>query len=138
MKIKLIIQAGKATPGPPIGPALGSKGIKAMDFCKEFNQKTEHYEPTVPIPCIVKINPDKSYTYVVKSPPTSWLLKKAANIEKGSSKPGHEIAGVISLKHIYEIAKVKQTDENHKNLTLKSICSMIISVASLVGLKVVK
>ena len=108
--VKLKAPAGQASPAPPIGPALGSKGVKAMDFAKEFNARTVKYEPGIPIPCSILINGDKTFTFEIKSPPTSWLIFKAAGIEKGSGFPksGAPI-GKIGVKAIYEIAKIKQS-----------------------------
>lgn len=135
--IKLIVGAGQAAPSPPVGPALGSKGVKAIDFCKEFNARSAHYNPGTPIPILMTVKPDRSFSFEMKSPPTSWLIMKAAGISKGSDKPGHNIVGTISLKHIYEIAKIKKTDERHKDKELRSICSSIILTAKVVGVEVV-
>lgn len=134
--IKLIVGAGKAAPAPPVGPALGSKGVKAIDFCKEFNARTAHYTPGIPIPCVLAVKQDRTFTFEMKSPPTSWLLMQAAQVTKGSGKPGHEFVGKISLKHIYEIAKIKKTDERHKNVELKSICGAVLSTAEVIGIEV--
>lgn len=135
--VKLIVGAGKAAPAPPVGPALGSKGVKAIDFCKEFNARTAHLQPDTPIPVLLTVKPDRSFTFEMKSPPTSWLIMKAANVSKGSDKATHNIVGQISLKHVYEIAKIKKTDERHKNVDLKSICGAIILTATAVGVEVV-
>ncbi|KDN43760.1 putative MRPL19-mitochondrial ribosomal protein, large subunit [Tilletiaria anomala UBC 951] len=108
--VKLLVPAGKASAQPPVGPALGAKGVKAMDFAKEFNARTGHFEPGIPIPTIVTIAPDRTFTFSTKTPPTSLLLKRAAGITTGSGKAGHELRGTISLKHIYEIAKIKLGD----------------------------
>lgn len=135
--IKLIVGAGQAAPAPPVGPALGSKGVKAIDFCKEFNARSAHYTPGIPIPVLMTVKPDRSFSFEMKSPPTSWLIMKAAGISKGSDKPGHNIVGTISLKHVYEIAKIKKTDERHKDIELKAICSSIILTANVVGVQVV-
>ena len=80
--VKLVVEAGKAAPAPPVGPALGSKGVKAIDFCKEFNARTAIYNQGVPIPVIIQVKPDRTFTFEMKSPPTSWLLMKAAGVEK--------------------------------------------------------
>ncbi|ABN64352.1 Mitochondrial/chloroplast ribosomal protein L11 [Scheffersomyces stipitis CBS 6054] len=135
--IKLIVGAGKAAPAPPVGPALGSKGVKAIDFCKEFNARTAHYTPGIPIPCVLTVKPDRSFTFEMKSPPTSWLLMEAAGISKGAGKPGHEAAGEVSLKHIYEIAKIKKTDERHKDVDLQAIVGAVLSTAEVIGVSVV-
>lgn len=135
--IKLIVGAGQAAPAPPVGPALGSKGVKAIDFCKEFNARSAHYTPGIPIPVLMTVKPDRSFSFEMKSPPTSWLIMKAAGISKGSDKPGHNIVGTISLKHVYEIAKIKKTDDRHKDIDLRAICTSIILTANVVGVQVV-
>lgn len=134
--IKLVVGAGKAAPAPPVGPALGSKGVKAIDFCKEFNARTAHYQPGIPIPCLLTVKPDRTFTFEMKSPPTSWLLMQAAQIQKGSGNPGSDKVGKLSLKHIYEIAKIKKTDDRHKNVELKAICGAVLSTAQIVGIEV--
>lgn len=135
--VKLIVGAGKAAPAPPVGPALGSKGVKAIDFCKEFNARTANMTPGIPIPCLLTVKQDRSFTFEMKSPPTSWLLLQAANATKGADKPGHNFVGQVSLKHVYEIAKIKKTDERHKAVDLKSICGAVISTANVIGVEVV-
>ncbi|ODV78777.1 Mitochondrial/chloroplast ribosomal protein L11 [Suhomyces tanzawaensis NRRL Y-17324] len=135
--IKLIVGAGKAAPAPPVGPALGSKGVKAIDFCKEFNARTAHYQPGTPIPCVLNVKADRTFTFEMKSPPTSWLLMQAAGVSQGAGKAGHENVGEISLKHIYEIAKIKKTDERHKDVDLKSVVGAVLSTAEAVGITVV-
>lgn len=135
--IKLIVGAGKAAPAPPVGPALGSKGVKAIDFCKEFNARTANLQPGIPVPVLLTVKPDRSFTFEMKSPPTSWLLMQAAGIEKGSGRAKHDLVGEVSLKHIYEIAKIKKTDERHKDVDLKSIVGSVISTADAIGVRVV-
>ena len=108
--VKFICPAGQAAPAPPIGPVLGSRGLKAIDFCKEFNARTAHYTPGIPmqIEMIVQ-RAARTFSYDVKSPPTSWLLLRCAGVEKGANQPGKETVGKpVSLKHVYEIAKIKQ------------------------------
>lgn len=107
--IKLIVGAAQATPSPPVGPALGSKGVKAIDFCKEFNARTAHFNPGVPIPTLVTVKPDRTFSFELKSPPTAWLVLKAAGAEKGIASGKDPKVGTISLKHVYEIAKIKKT-----------------------------
>lgn len=107
--IKLIVGAAQATPSPPVGPALGSKGVKAIDFCKEFNARTAHYNPGVPIPTMITVKPDRSFSFELKSPPTAWLVLQAAGAEKGIASAKDPKVGTISLKHVYEIAKIKKT-----------------------------
>lgn len=139
--VKLIVGAGQAAPSPPVGPALGSKGIKAIDFCKEFNARTANYETGVPIPTMITVKPDRSFQFELKSPPTGYLLLKALGIEKGCGKPNQNTkdgsVGQLSLKHIYEIAKIKKTDESHSLLDMQGIVKSIIGVAKSMGIKVV-
>ncbi|KAG8907220.1 hypothetical protein FRB99_005044 [Tulasnella sp. 403] len=135
--VRLLVQAGKAAPTPPVGPALGARGVKSMDFCKEFNARTAHLEPGIPVPTVITVQPDRTFTFVTKTPPTTYFLKKAAGIEQGTGKPGHGVAGTVSLKHIYEIAKIKATDEHLKHLPLQSIASTVISTAKTLGVAVV-
>ncbi|ODV96719.1 hypothetical protein PACTADRAFT_48537 [Pachysolen tannophilus NRRL Y-2460] len=138
--IKLIVGAGQAAPSPPVGPALGSKGVKAIDFCKEFNARTATYEPGVPIPALVVVKPDRSFTFELKSPQTSFLLLKAAKLEKGAAKVGKNYKPIaeISLKHVYEIAKIKKTDQRHAKLEMENICKSIINTAKSMGIEVVE
>ncbi|KAI9294657.1 50S ribosomal protein L11 [Neoconidiobolus thromboides FSU 785] len=136
-KLKLIVPAGKASPSPPVGPALGQRGIKSMDFCKQFNDRTKDFETGVPIPVVISVKPDRTFSFINKSPPTSFLLKRAAGVEKGASTPGTQVVGQVSLKHIYEIALIKQQDPNLASLSLRNICSAIIGSAKSAGIKVV-
>ncbi|WFD43126.1 mitochondrial 54S ribosomal protein YmL19 [Malassezia psittaci] len=108
--VKLMVPAGKASAQPPVGPALGAKGVKAMDFAKEFNARTAELEPGLLTPAVVTIQPDRTFSFDILTPPTSLLLKRAANITTGARKPGAEVTGTISIKHIYEIAKIKVKD----------------------------
>lgn len=139
--VKLIVGAGQAAPSPPVGPALGSKGIKAIDFCKEFNARTASYQPGTPIPVLITIKPDRTFQFEMKSPPTGFLLLKALGLEKGHGQPNINspdgICGELSLKHIYEIAKIKKTDGRHTALELEGICKSIVGVAKSMGIKVV-
>lgn len=135
--VKLLVPAGKASPSPPVGPALGAKGVKSMDFCKEFNARTAHIEPGLAIPTRIQISPDKSFTFVTKTPPTAYFLKKAAGIDKGSGKMGHGFIGTISVKHVYEIAKIKQVDPHMSSRSLEDISRAILGTASTLGVKVV-
>lgn len=134
--VKLIVGAGQASPQPPVGPALGSKGVKAIDFCKDFNARTANFTPGVPIPVLLTVKPDRTFTYEMKSPPTTWLLKQAAGVEKGAAD-GKTKVGKISLKHVYEIAKVKKTDPRLGRMELESVCKGVIGTAASMGIEVV-
>ncbi|KIV93894.1 ribosomal protein L11 [Exophiala mesophila] len=141
--VKLIVGAGNASPSPPVGPALGAKGVKSMDFCKEFNARTAHITPGIPIPARVIVRPDRSFTFDIRTPNTSWLLLQAAGVKevkgkiKGAKKPGTETVGQVSLKHIYEIAKIKQSEMRLSSLSLEGLCKSVIAQAKSVGVEVV-
>lgn len=108
--IKLQVPAGKANPSPPIGPALGQRGLNIMEFCKAFNAQTQGMEPGLPIPVVITAFADKTFTFIMKTPPASILIKKAAKIDKGSARPHTDKVGSITLAQCEEIAKLKQPD----------------------------
>ena len=108
--IKLQVPAGKANPSPPIGPALGQRGLNIMEFCKQFNAQTQGVEPGLPIPVVITAFADKSFTFVMKTPPASVLIKKAAKIDKGSAKPHTDKVGKLTRAQVEEIAKAKMKD----------------------------
>lgn len=114
--VKLQVPAGKANPAPPIGPALGQHGVNIMEFCKAFNTKTAQMDPDMKIPVVITVYADRSFTFEMKTPPASDLLKKAAGIEKGSGKPNKENVGKISRAKLEEIAKAKLPDLNTTSL----------------------
>ncbi|TAK15492.1 MAG: 50S ribosomal protein L11 [Acidobacteria bacterium] len=133
-QVKLQIAAGKATPAPPVGTALGPHGVNIMDFCKNFNAKTAAQDGLI-IPAIVTIYSDRSYSFILKTPPASVLLKKAANIAKGSGVPNKNKVGTVTLKQVTEIAKVKLPDLNTENL--ESAILSVKGTARSMGLDVV-
>ena len=110
--IKLQVAAGSANPSPPVGTALGPRGLNIMDFCKQFNSQTEGFEKGMPIPVVITVYKDKSFTFILKSPPATILLKKAAKIEKGSGVPNKQKVGTVTRKQLEEIVKVKENDLN--------------------------
>ena len=110
--LKLQVPAGKANPSPPIGPALGQRGINIMEFCKAFNARSQDIEPGAPCPTIVTYYVDKSFTMEIKTPPASYLIKKAAKLQSGSNAPGRETAGSVTSKQVREIAEAKMKDLN--------------------------
>ncbi len=114
--LKLQVPAGAANPSPPIGPALGQRGLNIMEFCKAFNAKTDGMEKNMPIPTIITIFTDKSFTFVTKTPPASFFLKKAARLDKGANEPGREIAGSVTMAQCREIAETKMVDLNANDL----------------------
>ena len=108
--VKLQVPAGKANPSPPIGPALGQRGLNIMEFCKQFNAQTQGLEPGLPIPVVITAFADKSFTFVMKTPPATILIKKAAKIDKGSKVPHTDKVGTITREQAEQIAKTKQPD----------------------------
>lgn len=114
--VKLQVPAGKANPSPPIGPALGQRGLNIMEFCKAFNAQTQGMEPGLPIPVVITAFADKSFTFIMKTPPASILIKKAAKVDKGSSRPHSEKVGKVSRAQIEDIAKLKMPDLTAANL----------------------
>lgn len=122
--IKLVVAAGKANPSPPIGPALGQAGVNIMEFCKGFNAQTQAMEPGMPIPCVITVYADRSFTFVMKTPPASYYLVKAAKLPKGSGATGRDAAvGKVTSKQLREIAEAKMQDMNAANVeaAMKSI-----------------
>ncbi|RMD47539.1 MAG: 50S ribosomal protein L11 [Alphaproteobacteria bacterium] len=115
-KLKLQVPAGKANPSPPVGPALGQRGINIMEFCKAFNARTQDLEPGAPCPTIITYYQDKSFTMEIKTPPASYFLKKAAKIEKGSSLAGRETVATVTRDQIREIAEAKMKDLNANDI----------------------
>ena len=114
--IKLQVPAGKANPSPPIGPALGQRGLNIMEFCKAFNAKTQQMEPGLPIPVVITAFADKSFTFVMKTPPATVLIKKAIKLDKGSPRPHTDKVGVITRAQLEEIAKIKEPDLTAANM----------------------
>ncbi|MBB4658658.1 50S ribosomal protein L11 [Parvularcula dongshanensis] len=114
--LKLQVPAGAATPSPPIGPALGQRGLNIMEFCKSFNAQTQEMEKGMPIPTIITIFSDKSFTFKTKTPPATYLIKKAVNLKSGSKTPGRESAGSITQKQLREIAEMKMADLNANDI----------------------
>jgi large subunit ribosomal protein L11 len=108
--VKLQVPAGKANPSPPVGPALGQHGVNIMEFCKAFNAQTQQLEQGLPIPVVITVYSDRSFTFIMKSPPASVLLKKAAGIPSGSSNPNTTKVGTVTREQLEEIVKVKQAD----------------------------
>lgn len=131
--IKLQIAAGQATPSPPVGPALGQYGLNIMAFCKAFNEKTKGQEGTI-IPVVITVYVDRTYTFIVKTPPTSVLLKQAAKIAKGSGEPNREKVGSVTNGQIREIAQVKMPDLNVNDL--EAAIRMIEGTARSMGIEI--
>ncbi|HEV7997987.1 MAG TPA: 50S ribosomal protein L11 [Stellaceae bacterium] len=135
--IKLQVPAGKANPSPPIGPALGQRGLNIMEFCKAFNAATQSLEPGMPIPVVITAFADRSFTFVTKSPPNTYFLKKAAGIDKGSQTTGKgSSVGRVTMAQIREIAEKKMPDLNAKDID--GACRMLVGSARSIGLDVVE
>ncbi|KAK5014563.1 ribosomal protein L11, N-terminal domain-containing protein [Cryomyces antarcticus] len=168
--VKLIVGAGQASPSPPVGPALGSKGVKSMDFCKEFNARTANYNPGTPIPARVTVRPDRSFHFELRTPPTTTLLLAAAGVKEKKGKlrgagntPGPHnkagmagagksaaagstsaagnsgigVVGTVSLKHVWEIAKIKQSEVRLSGMSLEGLCRSVVAQAGSIGVVVV-
>ena len=131
--IKLQVEAGKANPSPPIGPALGQHGVNIMDFCKAFNAKTANDEGMI-IPAVITVYQDRTFTYITKTPPAAVLLKKAAKIAKGSGDPKRESVGEVTRQQVEEIAKIKMVDLNANDID--AACKIIEGTARSMGIQV--
>ena len=134
--IKLEVKAGSATPSPPIGPALGQRGVNIMGFCKEFNARTGDMEKGTPLPTVITVYQDKSFTFVTKTPPASYLLKKAAGVDKGSGTTGRDTVGKVTRAQLREIAQVKMKDLNANDI--EAAARIIEGSARAMGLNVVE
>jgi len=132
--LKLQVPAGSATPSPPIGPALGQRGLNIMEFCKAFNAASQEMEKGMPVPTIITIYTDKSFTFKTKTPPASYYLKKAAKLQKGGGAPGREVAGSVSMAQCREIAEAKMKDLNANDLDAAT--KIIVGSAKAMGLEV--
>ncbi len=134
--IKLQIPAGAANPSPPVGPALGQKGVNIMEFCKAFNAGTQDLEKGMPIPVVITVYVDRSFSFVTKTPPASYFIKKAAKLPKGSSNPSKEIVGQITQKQVKEIAEVKMVDLNANDI--EAAMKIIAGSARSMGVEVLE
>jgi large subunit ribosomal protein L11 len=133
-QLKLQVPAGKANPSPPIGPALGQRGINIMAFCKEFNAKTQGMEPGAPTPVIITYYADKSFTFEMKTAPVSFFLKKAAKLQSGSKTPGRATAGSVTVKQVREIAEAKMTDLSANDV--EAAMKIVLGSAKSMGIEV--
>jgi large subunit ribosomal protein L11 len=134
--IKLQVPAGAANPSPPIGPALGQRGVNIMEFCKAFNAATSDLEKAMPIPTIITVFADKSFSFVTKSPPATFLIKKALGLKSGSKEPGKVSAGSIKMSQLAEIAQIKMADLNANDIDAAT--QIIAGSARAMGLEVVE
>jgi len=134
--IKLQVPAGAATPSPPIGPALGQRGVNIMGFCKEFNARTEKEQRGTPLPTVITVYQDKSFTFITKTPPASYYIKEAARLKSGSKEPGRSVAGRITRTQLREIAQKKMKDLNANDI--EAAARIIEGSARSMGLEIVE
>ena len=132
--IRLQVPAGQANPSPPIGPALGQAGLNIMEFCKAFNAHTQSEEPGVPIPTVITVFADRSFSFVTKTPPASYFIKKAAGLPKAAQEPGREIVGRVSMAQLRDIAEIKMVDLNANDI--EAACRMLAGSARSMGIQV--
>ena len=132
--IKLQVPAGQANPSPPIGPALGQAGLNIMEFCKAFNAQTQNMEQGIPIPCVITAYADRSFSFITKTPPASYFLKKAAGLPKAAGAPGKEVVGSVTMAQVRDIVEQKMPDLNTKDVD--QACKMIIGSARSMGIEV--
>ena len=132
--IKLEIPAGAANPSPPVGPALGQHGLNIMEFCKAFNAETQNVEKDTPIPVVITAYADRTFSFVTKTPPASFFIRKAAGLAKGANNPSREVVGRITMSQVREIAEAKMPDLNA--VDLDGACNMICGTARSMGIEV--
>ncbi|MCK0140778.1 50S ribosomal protein L11 [Aliiroseovarius sp. F47248L] len=132
--MKLQVPAGQANPSPPVGPALGQRGINIMEFCKAFNAKTQEMEPGAPCPTVITYYQDKSFTMDIKTPPASYYLIKAAGLKSGANKPGHETVGTVTAAQVKEIAEAKMKDLNANDIEAAML--IVLGSARSMGIEV--
>jgi len=133
-QLKLQVKAGQANPSPPVGPALGQRGINIMEFCKAFNARTQEMEPGAPCPTVISYYQDKSFTMEIKTPPASYYLKKAAKLKSGAKVPGRETAGSVTVAQVKEIAEAKMKDLNANDV--EAAMQIILGSARSMGIEV--
>ncbi len=132
--VKLQVPAGQANPSPPIGPALGQQGLNIMEFCKAFNAHTQGQEQGVPIPTVITVYADRSFSFVTKTPPASYFIKQAAKLDKASGEPGRETVGLVKMSQLREIAEKKMVDLNANDID--AACRMLAGTARSMGIQV--
>ena len=134
--IKLQVPAGQANPSPPIGPALGQAGLNIMEFCKAFNAETQGIEQGMPVPTVITVYADRTFSFITKTPPASFFLKKAAKVQKGTGTAGREVVGQVKMAQVREIAELKMKDLNAHDID--AACRMIAGSARSMGIEVVE
>ena len=133
-QLKLQVKAGQANPSPPVGPALGQRGLNIMQFCKDFNARTQDLEPGAPTPVIITYYQDKSFTLDIKTSPASYYIKKAAKVQSGSKRPGRDVAGSVTVAQVREIAEAKMKDLNATSI--EAAMQIIVGSARSMGIEV--
>ncbi|MCY4551405.1 MAG: 50S ribosomal protein L11 [Defluviicoccus sp.] len=134
--VKLQVPSGQANPSPPIGPALGQQGVNIMEFCKAFNALTQNQEQGVPIPTVITVYADRSFSFETKTPPASYFIKQAARLEAGSQEPGHTMVGAVRMSQLREIAEKKMADLNANDV--EAACRMLAGTARSMGVQVME
>lgn len=137
-RLRTDVPAQMATPSPPLGTQLGQRGVNIQGFCAEFNEKTSNIKKGIPLPVRVKPTSDKTFDLVIHQPPASFFIKQAAGITRGTMSPGREIAGKITYRHLYEIAKIKIQDPPNALLTLEQMCKALVGTARSCGVEIVR
>lgn len=137
-RLRTNVAAGLAVSAPPLGPQLGQRGINIAAFCKEFNERTADYKKGIPLPCRVTVTSDKTFELEIHQPPATFFIKQAAGIPRGAMEPGKEVAGKITLRHLYEIAKIKLEDPPNALLSLEQMTQMMVGIARTCGVEIVR
>lgn len=137
-RLRTNVPAGMAAPSPPLGPMLGQRSINIANFCRDFNERTANMKKGIPLPIRAKATSDKTFDLDIHMPPATYFIKQAAGIERGTMKPGHEIAGKITYRHLYEIAKIKLQDPPNALLSHQEMTQMLVGVARTCGVEIVR
>lgn len=137
-RLRAMVPAGMAAAAPPLGPQLGQRSINIANFCRDFNERTANIKKGIPLPIRAKAITDKTFDLDIHMPPATYFIKQAAGIDLGAMKPGHEVAGKITYRHLYEIARIKLQDPPNALLTHQQMCQMLVGVARTCGVEIVR